>query len=316
MRYPLLFLLVTLISCSACDDQYSGVRLLDKDYLLVVGLLSPDSVRTYKQEIFFGKILDQRYADFNRIPRGNDLEMNRELLAIRDKYRGEIVGIGEATVYVIDENGDTINFHHIAEGVYQDTTNALHVYPDKTYWLAAHYEGRTYTSHTQVPTSFDFVNVVNNDTVHVPVTRLYQCCPDYRGVFVARTQPSSHAYLYRLDVTWNINPPESARFYHSANEFKYGFGNPLVLDSNRISEHIQETTMAIQSIDEFYTAMYATEPPSSAGLSDSLFQWLADQNERPIRQRSNLSGSNDVAGVFGSINQTKRIKFYLRAVFP
>lgn len=306
-----------IFSCNGCEEE-QDVHLLDQDYNLVVGILAPDSVRTYRQEVFFGKILDQKYKDFNKIPRGEDLELNRCLLAIRDKYRGEIEGNDEAEIYIESHEGTKFFLQNVGNGIYRDSLDLLKIEPLGEYNLTVRSGKKTFTSKTTVPDNIQFENVNEEDTVSVEVSPLSPGDDLHRGVFVARINQSELASLYRLDINWYVGPPlgSYARFYHSSNEWIYGFGNPLVTRISLPHTQLQLTSMTIQALDSCYTQMYSTEPPSSASASDSLLFWLIAQEELPIRKRSNIDGADDVAGVFGSFNKTKTVSFFMKAKFP
>lgn len=60
-KYIITAIIIIFNSAHGCvsNDNPNGSEYLDQDYYFVAGILTPDSSRTYKTEVFFGKILDK-----------------------------------------------------------------------------------------------------------------------------------------------------------------------------------------------------------------------------------------------------------------
>lgn len=65
------------------------------------------------------------------------------------------------------------------------------------------------------------------------------------------------------------------------------------------------------ALDTNYGRMYSPEETSTAPID--LLTYISNQETTPLPERTNIKGKEAV-GVFGSLNRTKRVNFYMKVV--
>jgi hypothetical protein len=288
-------------SCSLFESEPSNM--LDGDYDLVVGLLSPDSSRTNPHEIFVGRITPS--ANPSRPPSGSDREVNRCFFGITRRYLMNIRPRTDAQVVVRNEAGEEIPFRHVGNGFYRDEQNRLKVDYQKRYTLEARYDGKTITGQTVTPERFGFTNVRNGDTVRV--------LPDARGDYLMQLQysrPQGSAFYRRsgnqsnFDGT-NIFGCSYEQFVQTNFFFYLPPSNPAT---------VIRTDREVMALDSNHGNIF--EPSGDDPNGSILFgtggpwgDWHDNQSKKSIRERSVLQGYDRVVGVFGSYTMA-RVSFY------
>lgn len=288
----LILLLLSLSLITSCDDQPTGSSresLLDKESVFIAAVLTPDSLRDYHQEVFVGRIIPN--GDAPPVTPGEDKVVNRVLMSMRQTYFAEFRGSDDAEVYVSDETGNRVQFTSVGNGFYRDVSSELRVKPLGKYSLEVRHKGSSYMAETTVPGSFRVTNTNDGDTVVVPkiVTYAGDRIPHWRMQWTS----SANAVFYAEDIY-----SELVKGYAMGHTFliddiavPFPFGKP-----DRIHFHME-------AIDSNYSKIYSPEH-SFAGTIDWL-DWFSTQDALTIRDRSTISGPNDVAGVFGSYSQVR-----------
>jgi len=306
-----LLVLTATITLSACDwfeGEYFEPR-LDREYDLIVGLLTPDSLRTRPHEIFVGRIASNLNA--RRPPAGLDTQVNRQLNGIRNRYVCDVFGRDNAQVLVRSADGQEVVFASVGNGFYRDVQNALRVHHRQTYHLEVRYDGKVLNGTTTVPDRVRIHSPRHNDTLNLFVS------PQTQGVrFDINWSPVLGAMMYRSFVK-HFNFNENLRFY----SFLPNRGNTAIMtmpDGTPIQFNF--LTATVHAMDSNYTELYqpwgdeANQPIGfsvSASEQPNWSDWYTLQAEKPISERSTITGSADVVGVFGSYSEA-RLSFVIR----
>ncbi len=278
---------------------------LEQDYDFVIGILTPDSLRDYPQEIFVGRIFDRKVAE--PVPEGLDPVVLRVSVTMHNEYLGLVVGTDSAEVSVADEYGNTVHFEDMGNGIYRDVRGDLQVKPLKKYYLEVKKGDTTYTSETLVPGDFAVTNIGELDTVDVVVS-LTPSGTLYTGLLRLNWSESQHRYFFRIE--------------HNKSTFTFtSLDHTFVLDDAQVALSLDTTRYPLNTIVDVNTKFCAIDshyariywPGSAWTGSDEFFRYMDSTRWLPLPQRSNIRGSEDVVGVFGSYNQTKK-HFYMRAV--
>lgn len=294
-------------SCACNDDKIDDSPYLSQDYNYIAGILVPDSFRNYRQEIFIGKILDIRVhsdeVDTTRY--GEDSILYIQNLLTWHFYRGKIIGRTGAAVEMIDLNSnETVILQDIGNGIYRDVDNQMAIMPSHTYQLNVTIDGNTFYGQTTVPGNFQISNINEGDTV-TAVGKLegYYYAADYppywtnsQGKFFYRTDHKIFKYTYAI-INHVYNPP--------------GFFTVTLDTVNYTLPFTSIGWIQATALDSNYGRMYSPEATSTAPVD--LLTYISNQETTPLPERTNLHGK-DVVGVFGSLNRTKRVNFYMRVV--
>lgn len=284
-------------------------------HVLIIGLLTPDSLREHPQEIFVGQISPrlssprQFFPPLDIIP--EDHEVYRTLNGVRKAFRGYISGRADAEVYILMPSGEKLALRHHRDGLYRDITGRLKVEHRKTYRLEVVLDGKTYTGETTVPGKFQVTNIRNGDVVvpkidnaGTPVVEQFisrsEGAPFYRILFIRSNDPFREvprAYF----AAQNPLPATLAFYFTERGERRRPPIDTIIMRS------------AYLAMDSNYARIYELEDTTRQGLSPSyLFNideywddWYGQQKFRPIHERSNLRGEGRFGGVFGSYAQTR-----------
>jgi hypothetical protein len=301
-----LLVLTATITLSACDwfeGEYFEPR-LDREYDLIVGLLTPDSLRTHPHEIFVGRIASNLNA--RRPPAGLDTQVNRQLNGIRNRYVCDVFGRDDAQVLVRSADGQEVVFASVGNGFYRDVQNALRVHHRQTYHLEVRYDGKVLNGTTTVPDRVRIHSPRHNDTLNLFVS------PQTQGVrFDINWSPVLGAMMYRSFVKHEVFD-ENFRFY----SFLPGRGNHVTM----LERQQNSVDVRVHAMDSNYTKLYqpwgdeANQPIGfsvSASERPNWSDWYTLQAEKPIMERSTITGSADGVGVFGSYSEA-RLSFVIR----
>lgn len=298
-----------LISCTGCEDGHKDPldsQYLDKDYDFIIGILTPDSLRKYPQEIFVGKILDKKIG--RPVPEGLDPVVLRVAVTMHHEYLGLVIGREGAIVKVTDQDSNVIIFQEIGNGIYRDVQNRLHVNPMSKYFLSVEFDDTSYTAETSVPGYFDLSNTQANDTMDVVVRWLSHADPTCVGYYDLRWSRSESSYFYRLEHSNSLYNFIGLDHTFIENDAKVA----VSFDTTKTPlSTIVEVTSKILSIDSNYGKIYW--PGSAWTGSDDFFKYMKSTRWLPLPQRSNIIGTTPVVGVFGSYNQAVR-HYYLKPV--
>ncbi len=284
-----------LIGCK--DDSVSDTfrrSTLDREYTFVVGVLTPNSERSYPQEVFVGRIIPN--DDPPTPVLGKDSIVNRVLKTMRYEYFAEIQPGPSATVWIEDDNGIRHQLQNVGNGFYRDSDNALHVKHSGHYRLVVKQDGETFLAETTVPERFTITAPLDGDTVVVPFSHVPHLTDSMQLLNILWT-PSNKAAFYRIaaqrsDVEFTTL---DHTFLPSDSKLAYPFTLNHLLSA--------QTWLQIEAIDSNYAAMYA--PTTSYTYSDAWEQWYKGQAEQRLGKRSSVSGNQNVAGVFGSFAQAR-----------
>ncbi|HNI09874.1 MAG TPA: hypothetical protein PLL93_01930, partial [bacterium] len=293
------------VSCS-CNDAPEGSPYLEKDYNYITGILVPDSFRTYRQEIFVGRMLDEKVGsgevDINMY--GEDTTLWLQNLVTWHDYRGKLVGTEGATVKIKDQDNHEVVFQDIGKGFYRDVENALKIKALNHYELTVVTKGRTFTAETSVPGDFYVTNLIEGDTI------------------IETAQREEYFYWAEHKPSWTIS---SGTFYyrtdHHASAFEFNVINHVysppgffLVNADTLNHKLPllySGWFQVMAMDSNYGRMYSPEESSTAPIP--LLTYLSTQETKPLPSRTNIKG-RDATGVFGSINRTKRISFYFKMV--
>ncbi len=296
-----IFTVILFVSCSLFEEELP----LDGKYDFVVGVLTPDTLRQYQQEIFVGRIKPDNNPP--QPPLGKDEVVNRVVQTARDKYWAIVTGKDDAKVFVIDEEGHRVEFTNVGDGYYRDINDELKVYPLKKYELEVQYQDKLYTSETTVPGDFEILSdFQEGDSIIAPPVTYHS--------------PSGHIEdLYTLFLKWSES---KETFLYRITMKKGEFGDNLylfqslsVLDSLPtffayvLSDTVQFqqpnslSNLEIEAIDQNYGNLY--RPGSNWGAGGGFDSWYDKQEDKPIKERSNISGSKNVVGCFGSYTERR-----------
>ncbi|HMW35818.1 MAG TPA: hypothetical protein PLH27_00245 [bacterium] len=307
MKYHVVvFLFFLAISCSCGDPEREDSPYLERDYVYITGILVPDSFRAYRQEVFVGKMLDIKIGseEVDTTHYGEDPLLYIQNLVTWHDYRGKLVGTSGATVFIRDQYGTEVQLLDIGNGFYQDVANELKIKSMITYTLIVTIGNDTSEATTTVPGNFQLSNVTDGDTVDVTV-RPYR--NTYGGDFFPYWSLSNSTFFYRTLRSTSLFPPIILKHIYSPPSVI-----PLIIDTTEVSiDTVVASWIEVTSLDSNYGKMYSPEQ-TSTGPTD-LLTYLSDQETTSLSKRTNIKGRN-VAGVFGSLNRTKRVNFYMKAV--
>jgi len=307
MIRSLLVIGLCLISSCGNNDKTEDSPYLEKDYEYIVGILVPDSFCAYRHEIFVGKMLDIRVpsSEVDTTHYGEDPMLYTQNLVTWHFYRGKIAGNTGAVVEISDlTDNKTVSFLSIGNGIYQDVNNQLEVKALHVYRLNVSKDGNTFHAQTTVPGDFEVSNINEGDTVAaVGVRQSYFYLADYpphwtssQGKFFYRTDHKIFKYSSPI-INHVYNPP--------------GFFTVTLDTVNYILPFTSNGWIQVTALDTSYGRMYSPEATSTAPVD--LLTYISNQETTPLPERTNIQG-NEVVGVFGSVNRTKRINFYMRVV--
>lgn len=265
---------------------------LDREYTFIVGILTPDSLRTYRQEVFVGTIKPQDYPPPATL--GLDSIVNRVILTMRGGYYAEVDTGKPAKVSVEDDAGKVVEFRSVGNGYYRDIDSALRVRANGRYKLRVEYDGDIYTGETTVPGDFKLTNAADGDTVIVPqgvagggyTTWLYglQWTPSSGAAFYRVTSTQDYIDFWTMDHTFR--PGDCALAFS--------------FDSGRV---VSATKVRIEAPDSNYAKIY--RPGYSYTYSDDWEKWFKDHGDLPLSERTSIHGPGNIGGVFGSMNMVK-----------
>ncbi len=294
-----IFTVILFVSCSLFEEELP----LDGKYDFVVGVLTPDTLRQYQQEIFVGRIKPDNNPP--QPPLGKDEVVNRVVQTARDKYWAIVTGKDDAKVFVIDEEGHRVEFTNVGDGYYRDINDELKVYPLKKYELEVQYQDKLYTSETTVPGDFEILNeIFAADTVTL-FKEFSESCNCYHYPLYLKWEESKYSNLYRIEMIKGFSP--ILYLGHSLSSVKdnsYGtFFGALATINGEAHQQLDKTNLKIIAIDKNYTNLY--RPGSNYAGTTEFYDWYDKQEDKPIKERSNISGSKNVVGCFGSYNQRR-----------
>jgi hypothetical protein len=284
------------VSCSSCEEKSKATdSYLDKPYTFIVGILTPDSLREYAQEIFVGRIIPDDNPPTAVF--GNDEIVNLVIGTMRSWYFAEVRPYADAEVSVTDELGNRVAFDYIDNGYYRDSDRERQVYPEQRYYLEVKRGDDIFTSETKVPQQFTLTNVAPGDTV------LPTLGPSGVYGFWLQWTKSLGSFFYRFYAL--TNEAGSARLGHTFSENDYG--QPFFFKDTTLGGVARIDLQAL-AVDTNYARIY--RPGNLFAGSNEWMEWFESQNELPLPERSNITGKN-VTGVFGSFAQVK-LTFYGR----
>ncbi len=280
---------------SDCSESFLGQNY----HNFIVGILTPDEFRDYPHEVFVGSIHCSN-TDAPPTPLGEDKLVNRVLLTMRSHYLAEIRSRSNAQVSISDDSGQTVQLKYVGNGFYRDVENKLNVEALSTYTLKVEYDGKTFTSSTTVPGSFEVTNTFQNDTVR-----------SFWHLIEGRPKPSP---FWRVEHTAS----EAAAFYRYEKEkstlgftvIDNTFTNDGLLLTYLFEAHDVETissSVRTEAIDSNYANMYHSGGTYTATLE--WFDWHDEQTRKPLHVRSNIDGPDTPVGVFGSAQQAPKVNF-------
>jgi hypothetical protein len=236
---------------------------------------------------------------------GEDTLLYTQNLVTVSDYRGLIEGEDNAEVLITDRTTqETVEFLPVGHGLYRDIDNGLTVDALHTYELNVSMDGRDYSARTTVPGNFQISNIDDNDTI-VGVAKFEFYNPSsYAFNFPPSWTSSTGQFFYRTD--------------HSASIFNFTVLNhvyeppgffTVARDSTRYPLPLTVSGWyQVTALDTAYGKMYSAESPSTAPIE--LLTYLSNQETVPLPQRTNIVGKHAV-GVFGSVNRTNRVQFYV-----
>jgi hypothetical protein len=302
--------LLVLTSCQSSSESEEAQIFLDKPYeTFIAGILTPDTLRSYPQQIFVGRIDPSQNISAPRLsPIGLDTFVNAVLSTTRGVYRADITPYNNAQVFIIDESSQRIEFRHVGNGFYQDDQNRLRVISNRTYRIEVSHNGNVFTGQTTVPEQVRVSTVHHLDTVR-PI--ILDSIPDVvayrRGSYFERGSVSwilewnrvRGAKFFRYELSLNDDPRASgmAHIYANAALCIFSFENT--------NANIIRQICRVVAIDSAWSSLY--EPEDQFGFFSSevpsWWNWFYRQSERKLSDRSTIRGTGNCAGVFGSYTQ-------------
>lgn len=298
-------ILIFVFSCS-CDNIGDDSPYLAKDYNYITCILVPDSFRTYRQEVFVGKMLDKRVSSdkIDTTHYGEDEQLYTQNLVTVLDYRGKLEGTQGAIVKIKDQEDNEVFFQDVGNGIYRDVNNLLKVKPLFKYKLYVTIKNSTFYAETTVPGNFQITNINQNDTLTVKANiDDYLYWAEYRPSwsnssehFFYRTNHGSSNFSFTV-INHVYEPPgfflvNADTLHHTLPLLYSGWFEAFAFDSN-------------------YGKMYSSENTCTAPIP--LLTYLSNQETTPLPKRTNLQGK-DVVGVFGSFNRTKLVNFYMKVI--
>lgn len=288
-----------LCSCQSCFKEYEDIgSLIPKKYDFVAGVIAPDSslqfTRNYATEVFVGRMIPAGRKNIYFIKGVNNPVMYNLLIGTRQWYRVYYDFDSTATVF-IKSNNDSVQLTYSGYGIYKDIYRSLKIKSGENYQLIVKKEnGQVYTSDTKAPTGIQILEP-NQDTIrlvpklisgnlwarNIDVKILYDEKPTY---FIQYRNNSNFGSLYVYTMSSN-NMIVGAIFQASGD------------DTTKIT--FIDTYLEIQGMDQNFATF--NDPINNAG-SDDFWPYLDSLERLNIHQRSNIEGSDDVVGVFGSYN--------------
>ncbi|MBL7993858.1 hypothetical protein JNM05_00660 [bacterium] len=295
------------IACFGCERKPEDESFLDKEYTFIVGLITPDTLRDYRHEVFVGKI--KPVVTDDHVPESEDPWNYLVTRTMHSYYRAKVAGTSGAVVSIINDQGDSVLFTEIKEGIYQDVNNALQIEPQKTYRLNVYVNDRWYTGTTTTPGNFRHFGPADGDTVDFQATKYKGSTSDTNTYIVNQQLPltsSLGASFYRhrvIDIRNGLQHVSIDHFMDARDALIYLVFS-LLQSSPYSFDYLVEERMEITAIDPNYAKMY--RPGGSYVGTKDWSGWFDQQNPfpvNPILDHSTIGGDEDVAGVFGSYNR-------------
>ncbi len=277
---------------------------LDGERDIIIGLITPDTLRESPHEVFVGRISPSTRPP--RPPIGTDRAVNRCLFGIRIRYKARVTPRTNAQVVIRNDAGEAVTLRHVGNGYYRDEQNALRVEHQRTYFLDVRYDGKTYTAKTTVPGRFGFTNIRNGDTLRI--------LPDQRGEFFTtlyNSDPVNRLFFWRSGSQSNAGTESMGGSMERWMRVSFYFYMPIGNGASLI-----RTERQIMAVDTSFGNIFepAVDDPDAHflfGTGGMWGEWYDRQTQKPIQERSNIQGPGKIAGVFGSYSLAK-VFFFAR----
>jgi hypothetical protein len=296
--------LVFVCSCQSCFKEYpDNGSLIFREYDFVAGVVPPDSTaefkRTYKTEVFVGKMIPAADNNIYTIEGVLDPVLYNLLYDTRQHYRVYYEFDPSAMVY-IKSGTDSVQLTYSDHGIYRDQNGTLSIKSGIDYQLIVkRLNGEVFTSSTKVPNEIHIFEP-SEDTFRV-VPRLYGVtwAIDTNNVKISFT--GRPAYFVMVDKRSNFR---EIYFYSvSGTDLRQAiFFQASDIDTTKIN--FVDVQIEIRGVDSNFALF--NQPSNFSAPDDFWKSWYRKLEDLPIRQRSNILGSNDVVGVFGSYNAASK----------
>jgi hypothetical protein len=311
----LLFVILTQVFLLGCGDENNkGFHTaIDREYELVIGLLSPDSTKT--SEIFVGKLID-KVPSVLEVKGVQDPILKHYLLATQNNYIATLDYHNDATV-TVRTGQQSVEFSFTQNGTYIDTNNALRVRAGEEYVLEVRRaNGRIYTAKTVVPAEYNITTFSRQDTIiSYPKKLAWDSLHVVQAPNFYHT-PAAGAIVYVNQLIVQIADVQSGlqRYFLVSTEPKI----PVTASASTEKEILYfkwEIQAQDTSMSRFLQALGGFGTVGGFGTPDFFeFYDYWNQNGR-ILERSNINGNGYkyVTGCFGSYN-TLKTEFFVLAL--
>lgn len=303
--YSVLVYFCICIFGQACLKEYDDTgSLITKKHYFIASVLAPDSSslfsRSYPIEVFCGYILPAPKNNIYFVNGVSDPVLHQLLYDTRQHYRIYYEFDSTATIYLSDDK-DSVKLMYYGYGVYRLPLNGISIKTGKTYHInVISEEGKKYYSETKIPDLIYISNPDTNiDTIKV-IPQLYG--PTWIGLVPINISYSHKPeYFSKYDLRSNFEPITS--FSVSGFDFQQGvFFQASAIDTNRLSNIL--TKITIRGYDSNFALF--NQPTNFTAGDDFWNSYYHKLEDLPITKRSNIKGSRDITGVFGSFSADMR----------
>ncbi|MBX7150746.1 hypothetical protein K1X84_03830 [bacterium] len=291
--FSISLMFIYVASCTSCFKEYKD-SLLEKEYDVVMGILAPDSAtdfkRTYKTEVFVGKMIPVNHGDIFHITGAEDPVLHELLLATRQLYFCKYEFDDEAEVS-IDGEDQHVTLTSVGNGIYRDVNDELKIKSLKKYNLKVRNgNGKEAFAETTVLRDIKFIS---------PIEEVIYKIPNLDTAFVEVENSDNQFYFTLIDQRSNIigtilSHYSFQKFFTLGLFFTKSFTDNTPIDSVQIR-------LEMRAVNKDYGAFNA--PYGDYGVTQEFFQFEKTLYDGDVARKSNVKGDG-IVGVFGSYNAT------------
>ncbi len=293
--FYILIVFVLSCSCKSCFKEYEDVgSLIFKKYDFIAGVIAPDSsaqfTRNYATEVFVGRMIPADRKNIYFIKGISNPVLYDLLLGTRQWYRVYYDFDSTATVFIKSSN-DSVQLTYSGYGIYKDIYRSLKIKSGEKYQLIVKKEnGQVYTSDTEVPMDIEILEPHKDTLTIVPDSSKAA----FIDVKISHIEKPAYYIVYR---NYSNFKPYSI-YYMRDDDLKQGI---IFVASGEDTTRIAfiDIYMEVRGMDKNFAIF--NDPVNNAGSND-FWPYLDSLERLNIHQRSNIQGSDDVVGVFGSYN--------------
>ncbi|MBX7150747.1 hypothetical protein K1X84_03835 [bacterium] len=258
-------LIALVIGCTSCFKEYKTDSLLEKEYDVVMGILAPDSAtdfkRTYKTEVFVGKMIPVNHGNIFHITGVEDPVLYELLLATRQLYFCKYEFDDDAEVF-IDGEDQHVKLTSVGNGIYRDVNGELKVLSSRSYKLAVKTkENKKANAETKILKDIKFIRPSQSILYEVPQRALGDT------ILVDVTNNNDQSYFVLRDQVSNFEIINSSYSFDS-------FRTPWIYFGRRWDDptHIDTVYIRLEmrAVNKDYGAFHA--PYGDYGVTLDFFQ--------------------------------------------